>query len=301
MWFIRFFIIAIGLALIKMIVTQETIPIRPYEGGLSSTYVLWDHPVAFILYFTAFAVFEWYLVKTYLGMKKEDNSPTNAESEVQRHCQNKNDATLDDTEDQVALKVSWEPAKSGGASFKAQKMTVSPNMITVENTVSAMLFALVFAIPGLLAAFIGIPYFLIKGQWTGVSIMFFLSVFGVVGVSLLKENKKFTFNKSTGVYYQGKEYDTLNVSDRSRQGQLSDIHAIQLLSERCHSHSPRGSCVFTSYEMNLVFKDGERINVMDHGKGNDIYDSAKRLGRMLNVPVWKSDNNRREISIQETF
>ncbi|KFE29417.1 hypothetical protein DN31_3870 [Vibrio mimicus] len=49
-----------------------------------------------------------------------------------------------------------------------------------------------------------------------------------------------------------------------------------------------GASSYTSYELNLVFKDGERINIMDHGKGKDIDDSAKNLGKFLNVPIWKA-------------
>ena len=65
---------------------------------------------------------------------------------------------------------------------------------------------------------------------------------------------------------------------------MSEIYAIQLLSE--HVQSSKNS--YTSYELNLVFKDGSRMNVMDHGNARDIEAAAKKLADMLKVPIWQA-------------
>jgi len=43
-----------------------------------------------------------------------------------------------------------------------------------------------------------------------------------------------------------------------------------------------------SYEMNLVLTDGDRVNIMDHGKSKDVDESAQILGEFLAVPIWKA-------------
>jgi hypothetical protein len=68
---------------------------------------------------------------------------------------------------------------------------------------------------------------------------------------------------------------------------LSDIHAIQLLQEYVSTSSSSGSSSrYYSYELNLVLKDGNRLNVVDHGKLSLIRTDAEQLGQFLNVPVW---------------
>jgi hypothetical protein len=42
-----------------------------------------------------------------------------------------------------------------------------------------------------------------------------------------------------------------------------------------------------SYELNLVLKDGRRINVVDHGGADKIRTDAATLADFLGVPVWK--------------
>jgi Fe2+ transport system protein B len=40
------------------------------------------------------------------------------------------------------------------------------------------------------------------------------------------------------------------------------------------------------YELNLVLKDGKRLNVMDHSRRAHIRSDAQRLGQFLKVPIW---------------
>jgi len=43
---------------------------------------------------------------------------------------------------------------------------------------------------------------------------------------------------------------------------------------------------FTSWELNLVLRDGKRLAVIDHGDGATVRADAERLGREIGVPVW---------------
>ena len=41
-----------------------------------------------------------------------------------------------------------------------------------------------------------------------------------------------------------------------------------------------------SYELNLVFSSGERLNVVDHGAVERLLEDAHSLARVLDVSVW---------------
>lgn len=64
---------------------------------------------------------------------------------------------------------------------------------------------------------------------------------------------------------------------------LEDIHALQLLSEYCRGGKKRS---YYSYELNLVLRNGRRINVMDHGDCKKLREDAQTLSEFLDKPVW---------------
>ena len=43
---------------------------------------------------------------------------------------------------------------------------------------------------------------------------------------------------------------------------------------------------FYSYEINLVLKNGRRVNVADHGDLDSLRADADMLANFLEVPVW---------------
>lgn len=212
-------------------------------------------------------------------------------SEIQNIRLNIIEVKLADSDDPIALKVSWDPAKSGGSNFQSQKMVVSVEKVLIEKTNGAILFALVFAVPGMIGVLVGAPYFFIDGKiGVGIFMIVWGILFGGVGILMLVSDKKITFDKLAGYYFRGKLYDTAKSKEREQQGLLQDIYALQLISERISSSSNNGSSSsYTSYEINLVFKDGGRANVMDHGKAEHVMDSAKQLGKFLDVPIWKAE------------
>lgn len=45
---------------------------------------------------------------------------------------------------------------------------------------------------------------------------------------------------------------------------------------------------YLSYELNLVLKDGERLNVVDHADRADIRSSAQQLAALIGCKLWDS-------------
>ena len=195
---------------------------------------------------------------------------------------------LADSDDPIALKVSWIPAKPGGASIKMHQMEDAGSKIIVRRSGKAKLFASIFAIPGFCALFIGAPWAFTSGDIrSGIFAAVWGSLFGAAGWLLLRD-KPFVFDRNAGVYFRGKTFNYNATIDSKNQGKLNSIHAIQLLSERINSGSDSGSGTYLSYELNLVFKNAERLNVMDGGDEEYVQNSAKKLASFLSVPVWKA-------------
>ncbi|MCG9746429.1 hypothetical protein [Shewanella sp. Isolate8] len=198
---------------------------------------------------------------------------------------NKFELKLADTDDPVAEKTSWDPLKSGGANFKTQDMVETKGRIVIKHSVTALILYSMFLLPGLGIFFIVSPTLFLEGESGGGSAMAILGAL-FIGVSLLmlSSKKHMTFDKTLGTYFCGKSYDGSKRGDASRQGRLSDIHALQLISESIRSNNRS----YRSYELNLVFRNGERANVMDHGSELEIEASAKLLAAYLDRPLWKA-------------
>lgn len=62
---------------------------------------------------------------------------------------------------------------------------------------------------------------------------------------------------------------------------LSQVSALQIVSKLCH-----GKLSFYSYELNFVLKNGQRVNLLDHGHLHKLREDTGVLGSFLNLPVW---------------
>lgn len=205
---------------------------------------------------------------------------------------NKFELKLKDTDDPVAQKVSWDPARPGGFSFKAQTLTETSLAITIGRSTAALLSGLFFLIPGALSCRAALGSFEETGDIL-FGIIFFLGGLAIMGSGyyFFIRQKKFTIDKRRGVYFVGKEYRQGISVPLDEQGKVSEIHALQLLAETVSSTNPdtKTRSSYTSYEINLVFKNGSRLNIMDHRKLDHIEKSARILAAYLKVPVWQAE------------
>ncbi|MCI5139081.1 MAG: hypothetical protein D3922_11850 [Candidatus Electrothrix sp. AR1] len=92
------------------------------------------------------------------------------------------------------------------------------------------------------------------------------------------------FDKRKGFFWKGRKvpYESGNWRDRKDCARLGEIHALKLIAERI-SGKDRS---YYSYEINLVMKDGSRIQVVDHGDKNKVQEDAKALAEFLGKPLW---------------
>ena len=187
--------------------------------------------------------------------------------------------------DPANIQLSWEAASSGGSSFKIKSMHMKDKRVIFKRSIRFVLFHLPVIIPGLLAFILGVPFFISEGV---LGMVVFMLVFGSIltGLgfySLLKE-KTFIIDLESGEYYFVKA-QAKGQEKSQEKGPVNGIQAMQLLSKSiCNTSSP-----YTSYELNLVLKNGERITVLDHGDYQHVKNCGERLSAILNVLLLREE------------
>lgn len=189
---------------------------------------------------------------------------------------------LADTDDPVANRISWHPMKKGGSNIKTQSMIVSGDNIRIESSLRIKLFFAVFWVTGFMLLYAGTQVYSASGAFYFMGICF--SAMGLGGAYFF--TRTVMFDKTQGVYFRGWQGQEVTCVDRQKQGQLADIYALQTISECVRSGED--SSTFISYELNLVFENGERVNVMDHGNQSAFEDAAMSLAEFLDVSIWKA-------------
>ncbi len=188
---------------------------------------------------------------------------------------------------ELASKTSWSPKAGGGANFKTKTLeVVSDNELRYKASSFGKIFGGIFILFPLI--FIGIGIATIINQGFNIeSLLFalFPLVFIGVGIFFIKKfNTTTSFNKSTGYFYKGKKQQvkSLTVTEDAHTFKLDTIKALQILPERVRGDKSS----YTSYEINLIFEDGSRYNVVDHGHRKSIEQDAVVLSDFLGIPAW---------------
>jgi hypothetical protein len=198
-------------------------------------------------------------------------------------------------DDPVARKTDWSPAKKGGANFYSHRLVVvNFNRLEFRATVLAKFISLLVLCIGLFLLMLFVYHSFISNEsYSGFGL--FMILLGSIMFSLAGCYLVFVwaapaiFDKSVGYFWKGrKRIDQLDGSeDPENVAALRDIHAIQLISEYCSGSDTDGNGnPYTSYELNLVFHNGERINVVDHSDENHLREEAETLSIFLDKPVW---------------
>lgn len=193
-------------------------------------------------------------------------------------------------EDPVAAQTDWSPAKGGGSSFTTHKITkVSPYRIEFRASGGAKVFSMIFSLMGIGTIF-GFSFFNFSHGTFSISLdtvtpLLFGIIFTAIGGGLFYYfTAPIVFDKKKASFWKGRKNPDKDFVNNTMKysARLEEIHALQLVSENCRSddHSYR-SC-----ELNLVLKDGKRINVIDHGNESKLREDALTLSRFIEKPVW---------------
>jgi len=190
--------------------------------------------------------------------------------------------------DSIAMLTEWTPMARGGANFKTHKLVqVYSNRYEFRTGAGMKILSAVFALAGL-----GVMIFAggasINQKDFPVTVGVFMTLFGLIfvitGIGIYRAASiPRVFDKDSGYYWKGRTDPNLMLN-REYQNcvRLPDIHAVQIIPEWVRSNKSS----YTSYELNLVLKDGKRLNVIDHGNVKALRADAETIAGFLQVPVW---------------
>lgn len=195
-------------------------------------------------------------------------------------------------QDPLAQRTPWTGASRGGANFRTRRLVAcGSSRFEVRATTQMLLFCWAFIAIGLTLgaalAFVGRHDPLSPQVLAPVA---FGLVFVAVGaVMLYFATRRGVFDRRTGWYWKGSSAlrSPGDLRKLAQATELSNIHALQLIAERVRDQDSD----YVSYELNLVLKDGRRLNVMDHGDQATVVADAETLARFLGAPVWKQPTN----------
>ena len=91
----------------------------------------------------------------------------------------------------------------------------------------------------------------------------------------IKLTRPIIFDGVIRCYWKGHK-NPMRCLERAR---FDEVHAVQLISSGRNSR-------FRSYELNLVLRDGQRMNVINHGSLSVIREDAERVAALLDKPLW---------------
>jgi hypothetical protein len=196
---------------------------------------------------------------------------------------------VDRFNDSVANKTSWGPLKKGGASFGTHKLVeASTRRLEFRPAVFAIVFYTIFALVGL--GMLGFVFYQeYQSGFAFESDFVFLSIGGLIFSSVgfvlgYHGTKPIVFDREYGFYWKGRKKPNRDIeySHPELFTPLNNIHALQILSEYIKGNKSS----YYSYELNLVFRDGRRTNVIDHGNIDKIREDARKVSQFINRPVW---------------
>jgi hypothetical protein len=209
----------------------------------------------------------------------------NLESYSQSIHQKKEDVNLR-FDNPIAAGTSWGPMIGGGGSNWRNiklKLTADNQLKVVKSIIHKALYLLLAGIGSLVMLWSP----LMSGE--ALPIVFFLSFIGLafflMGFIPLYFTKRLNFDKSSGICYYGNTNpkNLYRTNPNIKQIKLDQIKGLQIISQLVEG-SENG--FFTSYELNLILENFERINVMNHSKLDAIRADAEKLSKYLEVPVF---------------
>ena len=177
-------------------------------------------------------------------------------------------------DDPIATITEWSPAKGGGASFRTRQLVQrGVDRLEFPTTTGNLLFGGAFFVMGAIATVICAGLAAETGDWRVGLFVLLGIVFMLIGAAqVYSAISPIVFDRQRGLFSKG---------SKTREP-LDAIYALQIVSEYISGDDSS----YHSYELNLVLENGSRVNVVDHGDGEQLRKDAERLAEFLNVPLW---------------
>ena len=184
--------------------------------------------------------------------------------------------------DEIAIKVSWEPLSKENICFSHGVLTrKSDKILEYDNYSTLFEYFLGFGIPLILIVLV---YIIEKAIELDIILYTILHISIAIAIFFRsKKPPKRIFDNSMGFYkVLSRDYSTESSSFSKNSVCLSNVHALQIL-----GHYEGGSLEpYVVYELNFVSKNGERVNIRKGISYPIILGDAKTISKFLGVPLW---------------
>ncbi len=193
--------------------------------------------------------------------------------------------------DVLALQTNWDPVCRGGSNFRTRRLVQHDlNRVEFRPTAGAIMFGSIFGILGgvsfcfaVMTLFSNTASEMTKPEALIPGIVGL--VFMAIAIWMIRSfTAPIIFDLRNGCFWKGRisPMQIANPNELKCFSRLESVHTLQLISEFC---SGKDSSYF-SYELNLILKSGDRINVFDHGNLKSARSDAKKLAEFLGCPLW---------------
>lgn len=199
------------------------------------------------------------------------------------------DINVDCFNDPLATKIDWRPLKKGGVNFQAEIMEESGNNgLLIKSSLKSILLKSIVPLFGLVFLIGGPWKYFAKGSDSIVDLLFPTSIglaMVIVGVILIR-------NALKSIMIDG-ENSCITLKNGEKI-EFKNIHAFQILEEyvkdkKRESNARNSTSVdYWSYELNIVLKNGERVNLMDHSEFDVLRRDASKVAGLIKAPIWDS-------------
>ena len=205
------------------------------------------------------------------------------------------------TDDEVVNKTNWTALKGGGQNFKSHNLIkLNDDRLQFRIALSTAIFFIYMSGIGFLLLFAAMFGDRLGMDGSGSPLIGGLVGLFLGGLGLFLFNKariRITIDKSYPALWKGNTDPSKVINPGSIDGytSLKKLHAVQVIKE--YISSPGNDEGYESYEINLVFHDGKRVHVVDHGDRQSIIEQSNQLADFLGVPLWDGCRSEEEDGI----
>ncbi len=199
--------------------------------------------------------------------------------EIKHIALDDNDKFVIPSKNIIQQKIGWDLCSEFNLGFKGGKLTSNKRQFVIGKSYDYLLGAILFISLGL---------FFIKsyGDYRMTILGVLISCYGAM-MLLYKNN--FVIDKAKKIYYFERKYikNRFSINKTKKHtykdfGKTDEIYAIQLIPNFIINDDEE----YYAYEINLVFKTGERLNIMQSIQMPAASRNASELAIWLDIPIW---------------
>jgi hypothetical protein len=193
--------------------------------------------------------------------------------------------------DEIAKSIDWFPIKNLRNASHISDVNCDNEIITIESSWKSIYPALLIA-SGVLALLLVLILVLSEAIATQIFATLFISVAILfIGVFLVKITQKTQISKIDNEISQTNPSLINLIKPTPNVEPFQPIYALQVIDQEASLTDDKGAETGETelmYQLNLIFKDESRTNLICHGHLESIQESADAIGSFLNVPTWKA-------------